>query len=337
LLISISEASDLLKAEKVVAMPTETVYGLAGRIDSEAAIREIFAVKKRPFFDPLIVHVSSLEQAKSLVSAWPSIAEILATHFWPGPLTLVLPKSEKVSSLITSGLPSVGIRMPKHPLAFQLIENVGVPLAAPSANLFGHTSPTQAQHVLKELQVPVVDGGASEVGIESTVLLIRPESPAKISILREGHIRLSQIEKLLKNHNELYEVVTAASRAESPGHLKHHYMPVVPLVLCRRPPRNEEHLKQVLVPALARIPDVVEEVQIRKPTQVQKILPLKLSRSAHLAARELYQNLRDVAEKAPDLMYFVCPPEHDFSSEAWAAVKDRLEKASSLILDEELA
>ncbi len=333
--VSLSEAAKILRSGHVVGMPTETVYGLAGRIDSESAVREIFTVKDRPFFDPLIVHVSSVAQAKTLVKEWPSVAEILAKHFWPGPLTLVLPKSEKVSGLITSGLSSVGIRCPRHPLAQQLIELVGVPLAAPSANKFGHTSPTQAQHVLQELNVPVLDGGASDVGIESTVLLIRIENKIQLSILREGHILQSEIENFLRSKNEVHEWSKEVSRRESPGHLKHHYMPSVPLILCKRKPRNEEHLRQVLAELIRRIPDSVEGIQIKKPKKLDTLKEFQLSSQVAIAARELYQKLREYSESNPDLMYYIAPA--DFNSEAWSAIKDRMEKAASLVLDEELA
>ncbi|HRO65991.1 MAG TPA: L-threonylcarbamoyladenylate synthase, partial [Pseudobdellovibrionaceae bacterium] len=143
-LIDLEKAVDLLSKEGVVGMPTETVYGLAARIDRPEGIRRIFSTKERPFFDPLIVHVSSFNQAKTLTTRWSKAAAVLAETFWPGPLTLVLPKADQVNPLITSGLESVGLRMPKHPLALQLITRADCPLAAPSANKFGRTSLTAA-------------------------------------------------------------------------------------------------------------------------------------------------------------------------------------------------
>ncbi len=139
---NIKKAADLLKSGDVVAIPTETVYGLAGSIESEKGLHKIFSTKERPFFDPLIVHVNSIDMAKSLTSSWDAACEALAQAFWPGPLTLALKKNEKVSDLITAGLDSVGLRFPSHPVAQEVIKAVGSPLAAPSANKFMRTSPT---------------------------------------------------------------------------------------------------------------------------------------------------------------------------------------------------
>ena len=141
------EALSNLRAGKLVAIPTETVYGLAAPIDQAAAIDEIFQLKKRPHFDPLIVHISDLQQLSDIVTDIPPVALALAEHYWPGPLTLVLPKDEKLNAKITSGLNTVGIRMPKHPESLSLINELGTPLAAPSANPFGQVSPSRPEHV----------------------------------------------------------------------------------------------------------------------------------------------------------------------------------------------
>ena len=185
----LEKAKNLLLAGEVVAIPTETVYGLAADISNEDAIRKVFSLKERPFFDPLIVHVASLKQAKALTTEWGPLTDFLARYFWPGPLTLILPKAESVNSLITSGLETLAIRFPNHPAAIQLITQVG-PLAAPSANKFGQTSPTEAHHVRKEFRsvdVFVVDGGPCEIGIESTVLEVGSNQDS-VSILRPGRI-----------------------------------------------------------------------------------------------------------------------------------------------------
>jgi L-threonylcarbamoyladenylate synthase len=163
------KARDRLVAGDVVAIPTETVYGLAASIDSEKGLRRIFSLKERPFFDPLIVHVASLKEASSLVRDWPPIADFIGRYFWPGPLTLVLPKAERVNSLITSGLDTVAVRYPSHPLTLDLIRLVGTPLAAPSANKFGKTSPSRALHVKSEFpgtDLLILDGGECEIGVE---------------------------------------------------------------------------------------------------------------------------------------------------------------------------
>ncbi|HEY8272520.1 MAG TPA: L-threonylcarbamoyladenylate synthase, partial [Pseudobdellovibrionaceae bacterium] len=200
-----SKAVELLAKGQVVGMPTETVYGLAARIDLPEGIESIFKTKERPFFDPLIVHVSDLAQLNEVVSSFPAVAVALAEKFWPGPLTLVLPKSSKLNPMITSGLDSVGVRMPAHAVAMDLIRKAGVPLAAPSANKFGKTSPTTANHVRQEFQkenIFVLEGGDSKIGIESTVLLINEtDGVNKLSILRKGHVLRSDIEKHLNSKN----------------------------------------------------------------------------------------------------------------------------------------
>lgn len=330
----ISEAVRLLNISEVVAMPTETVYGLAARIDSEEAIKKIFAIKERPFFDPLIVHVASVDQAKACVQSWNEMAEMLAKNFWPGPLTLVVPKSEIISDLITSGLPSVGLRMPRHPLALELIQKTGMPLAAPSANKFGRTSPTKAQHVRDEFQnqVYVVDGEASEIGIESTVLAVKKISNVyELSVLRKGAVLQSQLEKVLQNSGLAYRWVTADNK-ESPGHMKHHYMPSVPLVVCRNLNMKLSELSKIVSEKMKELPDEIEGVKLIKPVgEIKNIEFLKLDARPEFAARELYSQLRSVSGRKPEILCFIQAPSQ--KGEMWESVFDRLYKAASLILD----
>src|SRR5580693_7393668 len=174
----IGHAARLLRAGRLVAFPTETVYGLgANALDADAVAR-IYAAKRRPATSPLIVHVASIEMALTVVSAWPETAALLAKKFWPGPLTLVLPKAAAIPLIVTAGLSTVGLRMPSHPVALALIRAAGVPLAAPSANRFTELSPTTAEHVRRSLGKDVdciLDGGACDVGIESTVLSLVEE------------------------------------------------------------------------------------------------------------------------------------------------------------------
>jgi L-threonylcarbamoyladenylate synthase len=207
-------ARDLLRNGDVVAIPTETVYGLAASIASHDGLKKIFALKERPFFDPLIVHVASFEQAKSVVSEFPPLADFLTRWFWPGPLTVVLPKASNIDPVITSGLETVAVRYPAHPLAQDLIRLVGSPLAAPSANKFGRTSPSTASHVRSEFKgspLLVLDGGPCEVGLESTVLTIAktPEGADQIRILRPGGITAEAIEEALVRWSAPVEVVRA--------------------------------------------------------------------------------------------------------------------------------
>ena len=216
---------------ELVAMPTETVYGLAANALDPTAVVRIFAAKGRPRFDPLIVHVADPEQAWDLAVASPR-ARILAAACWPGPLTLVLPRTALVPDVVTSGLDSVGIRCPDHPLARALIRACGVPLAAPSANVFGRISPTTAAHVAEQLgdQVAVIlDGGPCVVGIESTVIVLDPRP----IILRPGGVSRERLEELL---GEPVEVAGRTTRADhlpkqAPGMLASHYAPRKPLTL----------------------------------------------------------------------------------------------------------
>lgn len=312
--------SQLLNPPYVIGMPTETVYGLAARIDCPQGIEAIFKIKERPFFDPLIVHVSSIDQAKSLVSEWPLAAQILAEKFWPGPLTLVLPKADNLNSMITSGLQTVGLRMPRHPLALELIAKEG-PLAAPSANKFGKTSPTSADHVRQEFanQVPVLDGGPCEVGIESTVLSV---SKDVVSILRPGAVTKGQIEASLPAGTIFADPVDKKS---SPGQMKHHYMPNVPLLISDRQNLDLEDIEI----KIQKMPKEIEGVKIVKPHQgIRNVKELVLSENPQIASRQLYSELRNLAGEKPDLIVFYRKKIHQ--TDPWSAIMDRLTKASTL-------
>jgi L-threonylcarbamoyladenylate synthase len=220
---NVARAAEILRAGGVVAFPTETVYGLGALAFNPRSVARIFEIKKRPHFDPLIVHVVDRAMLSRVVSEFPSLAQRLAEHFWPGPLTIVLPKAETVPSLVTAGLPTVGVRMPSHPVARALIAATGEPLAAPSANPFGTLSPTRASHVVEafgEVVDLVIDGGKTERGIESTVVALEPEP----TLLRPGAIGCELIEAVI---GSLRRERTAAVLA--PGQLPGHYAPRTPL------------------------------------------------------------------------------------------------------------
>lgn len=336
MIVSLDQAVKLLQKEEVVAIPTETVYGLAAKIDSELAVKKIFSTKERPFFDPLIVHVSSIAEAKTLTTEWTDEVSELANAFWPGPLTLVLKKSDKVSDVITSGLPRVGIRMPNHKIATEIISRVGVPLAAPSANKFGKTSPTKSAHVESEFikeNVAVVEGGECDVGIESTVLLVKPEGKSlELSILRHGGVSKTQIEECLSLQHIQFQFNDAVSKIESPGHMKHHYMPNIPLVLVKEENFvSPQYILNKLNAELKNLPDVVEDVKILKPKEdIQHLEELKLPDNSALAARELYAKLRESSKvRGTEAIYFVMKETH--YHEDWLGIMDRLTKAASLI------
>lgn len=328
-------AIEKIKNNHLVAIPTETVYGLAARYDSEEAIKKIFETKRRPFFDPLIVHVASIDQAKSLVETWPVIADKLAKRFWPGPLTLVLQKSNKVSSLITSGLESVGIRMPNHPMALELIKQLNLPLAAPSANKFGKTSPSTAQHVeneFKEEDLLILEGGNCSVGIESTVLLIEIKNDKNcLSVLRKGSILKSEIENYLKSEKMNFEFVDIIQKEKSPGHMKHHYMPKVPLIICKNASMNTQNVLADFELHKSQMPRQVEGVSIYIPsTALCNPNILDLGSDAAQAARVLYQRLRESSELGNDCIIFY--EKKEYNSESWEPILERLHKAATYII-----
>jgi L-threonylcarbamoyladenylate synthase len=223
-------AAAMIRAGQLVAFPTETVYGLGANAFDERAVAGIFRAKGRPATSPLIVHSASVEEARELVTAWPEAAGLLARRHWPGPLTLVLPKRPHIPAIVTAGLGTVGIRVPAHPLAIELIREAGVPIAAPSANRFTELSPTCAEHVRRSLpEVHVLDGGPTPVGIESTVLSLAGASPV---LLRPGMVSRQEIEELI-GPVELPGEVSGAH--PSPGMHERHYSPRTPLYLGEHP------------------------------------------------------------------------------------------------------
>lgn len=222
----IEKAAALLRAGEMVAFPTETVYGLGANALDESAVRRIFEAKGRPFSSPLIVHVASIEMARGLAADWTDQAERLATRFWPGPLTIVVPKKQCVPDAATAGLPSAGLRMPAHPVARALLDAAKIPVAAPSANRFTELSPTTAAHVRNAFpDIFVLDGGPCTVGIESTVISLAGPNPR---ILRPGMITRTQIEQIIGP-------VEIGSGPESPGQHPRHYSPHTPIILGNSP------------------------------------------------------------------------------------------------------
>lgn len=225
----IGRAAKILREGGLVALPTETVYGLGANALDARAVARIFEAKRRPHFDPLIVHITSLDQLTELAAEFPDKARRLTERFWPGPLTVVLPKTDAVPDLVTSGLPTVAVRMPAHPAALELIRRANRPIAAPSANLFGSVSPTRAEHVREQLgdQVDcILDGGPCAVGVESTIISFTGPTPV---VLRPGGIGVEAIESVIGP-------VEIAGRSDkrplSPGRLERHYATRTPLRLC---------------------------------------------------------------------------------------------------------
>jgi L-threonylcarbamoyladenylate synthase len=225
---AIRQAAEIIKKGGLVAFPTETVYGLGADAFNPIAVVRIFEVKKRPHFDPLIVHVAGQGDLDRLVVEIPSQAKSLMEEFWPGPLTIVLLKRENVPDIVTSGLPTVGVRMPRHPMIMSLIEHAGTPIVGPSANPFGYLSPTTAEHVREQLgdQIDfILDGGPCEVGVESTIISFSETRPR---LLRPGGVPLEEIESIIGT----VEVSSLLDgKPSAPGMLSRHYAPRTPIVL----------------------------------------------------------------------------------------------------------
>ena len=228
--VSLEEAANLLQHDKVVAITTETVYGLAANAFSETAVNRVFETKGRPSYNPLIVHIASLEQLDTLITELPEEAKIFAQAFWPGPLTLLLPKSDKVSDRITAGKPTVAIRMPKHPVALALLNRLDFPLVAPSANRFKHISQTRAEHVSNSLgdQVAILDGGACSVGLESTIVGF--DTNGTPVVFRQGSIELERLRQI-DSETYILEQTEDTLSFQAPGMDKRHYAPRTPLLV----------------------------------------------------------------------------------------------------------
>ncbi len=313
--VTIAEAKHLLEKGDVVAIPTETVYGLAGWIFSEEGLKKIFSTKERPFFDPLIVHVDTIEKAKALSSEWTPVHEALAEVCWPGPLTLIAKKHEKINSLITSGLDSVGLRCPRHPETLALLAHIEGGLAAPSANKFGKTSPTTSQHVFEEFaeSVAILEGGQSDIGIESTVAGVeKTASGWKVLIYRPGFYTAQKLAEIL-NAKKIEAEVTYAESPVAPGQLKHHYMPNIPLII---------------LPEQYEWSELQEKIETKLGQKCHSPAFWKLPDDAHLASRELYQNLREFSSHGHDLI-LISRSAQQLESEDWKGIWNRLSKAKT--------
>ncbi len=225
----IEQAANLLRTGKLVAIPTETVYGLAANAFIEPAVVSIFEAKQRPAFDPLIVHTHSINQFEQIAVHIPDLAYKLAEAFMPGPVTLILPRNPQIPLLVTSGNELVGVRIPDHPLTLNLLQQLDFPVAAPSANPFGYVSPTTAQHVAQQLgeRIPyILDGGPCQVGIESTIIQI---INSQVAILRLGGLAIEQIEAVIGK--PIHHIKTSSSNPKAPGMLSSHYAPRKKVIL----------------------------------------------------------------------------------------------------------
>lgn len=318
MIVSKPEAIQLLQQNEVVALPSETVYGLAGRIESETALKKIFSTKERPFFDPLIIHVSHEDQISPLTHSVTRAHKQLMSDFWPGPLTLIFKKSNKVSPLITADKTTVALRCPDHS-HFRDIISVTGPLAAPSANPFGKVSPSQAQHVVTAFggRVPVLDGGSCEVGLESTIAEIQEsEEEISISILRPGQITQKDIKVSLSRLGKPLKIKNTSTTV-APGTLKNHYQPEVPLVLLRDSVAWSDQHHQELCQNL--------KIPLTTPAHFWRFQESEPA----LVARTLYQELRN---NAPPNHYTVLQMPTGKAFLEGDAIYDRLQKACSAFL-----
>lgn len=318
---AVRRATILLRAGSLVALPTETVYGLAANALDSSAVSRIFEIKGRPSRNPIIVHVASFEMAKCCVSAWPPLAKRLSRAFWPGPLTLVLSRSKEIPENVTAGGPTVGIRWPSHPFIQAVIRECGFPLAAPSANLSNQLSPTNASHVLKSLgdKIPlIVDGGQSQVGIESTVLDLATSPPR---LLRPGMIHeqalLAVTGELTLGFGDNEEIL------KSPGQLQKHYSPKASLVVLSW--QNEEDLK--VQSSKFRVQGsklhVITHSQIPSAGSFGRVSVIPHDPEAF--ARALYAELHQCDDAGAEVIIVEAVPESD----EWRAIADRLKRAAS--------
>lgn len=315
---AISEAAELIRAGKLVAFPTETVYGLGANALDTDAVRSIFTAKGRPSTNPVIVHVPDAGSALNLVSAWPETAERLAAAFWPGPLTLVLPRAAIVPDVVTGDGPTVAIRAPAHPVAQALLVASRVPIAAPSANRSSNLSPTTADHVLRTLRGRidlVLDGGPTASGIESTVLSLAVEPPI---LLRPGPITRAQIESLI---GQLAASLPSAAGENvalpSPGMLARHYAPRTPLEI-----GGADRVRELLDAGL-RIAWLGFDTG--SPFAADRLIYIPMSTDPTNYAALLYATLHACDDANVDRIVVTPPPDDD----AWAAIRDRLTRAAA--------
>lgn len=303
----IRRAAQILRAGGLVAFPTETVYGLGADASNEKAVARLYAVKGRPADHPVIVHLYSLERALAWARDVPEEAMLLAKRFWPGPLTLILKRSDKARDFVTGGQPSVGIRVPSHPVARELLESFGDGVAAPSANRFGRVSPTTAAHVREDLGADVdlvLEGGPSEVGIESTIVDF---SGGRAVLLRPGAIDVKMLEAFIPVEEK------SASSVRHSGGMERHYAPRTPARLVRTFELDKEISAlgaRVAVLAFSR-PDERVDYWLRMP------------REPAAYARKLYAALRELDAAGCEQIVVEAPPE----GPGWDAVRDRLQKA----------
>lgn len=310
----IQKAITLLSAEKLVAIPTETVYGLAGNIFSEKAIKSIFETKNRPFFNPLIVHIHSIDILETIVSYVPEKAKLLADAFWPGSMTLVLKKQSTIPDLITAGKDTVAVRIPNHPVTLELLKQLSFPLAAPSANPFGSISPTKPEHVARYFKnniEQVLDGGTCKSGIESTIIGFENDEPI---IYRLGALAIEDIEKIVG------KVVIKNKKEENPeasGMLNKHYAPSTQTLL------TNNILEEIKSHQGKRIGVLTFKTDLKNHTITSQII---LSKNGNIteAASRLYDAMHNLDHQNLDVILAEKFPDFGLGK----SINDRLQRAT---------
>lgn len=307
-------AAKLLNNGELVAIPTETVYGLAANAFDSNAVTQIFKAKNRPFFDPLIVHTHNIENIGYWVKDFPEKAKQLASKFWPGALTLVLNKKDVIPDIVTAGNSTVAVRIPNHPLTLELISQLNFPVAAPSANPFGYVSPTTAQHVEDQLgdKVPyILDGGASQVGIESTIISFATEKP---TLLRLGGIAVESIEEVI---GKVAVNINQNSNPQAPGQIDSHYAPTTKFVVGEIPQQLPDGLSTNNLGAIT-----LSETIHWLPAENQ----IQLSKNGNLdeAASNIFAAMRILDKKSLSKIWAEQMPEQGLGR----AINDRLKRAA---------
>jgi len=320
---AVARAAELLRAGELVALPTETVYGLAANALDARAVARIFEVKGRPAHNPIIVHVTGVDMARRCVSDWPPLADKLSKAFWPGALTVVLPRSHEIPDIVTAGGSTVGVRWPSHPITQAVIRACDFPLAAPSANLSGRISPTNAQHVLESLGDKIgliLDGGQSQVGIESTVLDLTVPPPR---VLRPGLIDAESLMAVIGEVQSAERGVRNGALLRSPGLLCRHYAPKGKLVLLDWRDESDLHRKLAALDLRPAMTHVIAYRCIPSGKGFGRVSAIP--DDAQAFARAIYAELHRCDEEGAQ---FIVVEEVPATAE-WRAIEDRLRRAAA--------
>lgn len=320
---ALADATQVLRQGGLVAFPTETVYGLGAHALDPEAVGRIYQAKGRPAYNPLIVHVATVEAARALSSAWPAEADRLTERFWPGPLTLVVPKAPEIPDAVSAGLGTVGVRIPAHPVAHGLLQAAGIPVAAPSANRSMHISPTTAEHVRRSLGDAVdviVDGGPCPVGIESTVLSLAGEVP---TILRPGSVPADALREVLGRVETASAEPSGSAARPSPGMLDRHYAPRGEVRLFDPSAREAAFAKAVWAASDDRTVGVIAFAPVSASGAEVVMMPA----DARPYASRLYAALHALDAAGCEVIWIEQVPD----TPEWAGIRDRLRRAATAV------